>query len=56
MVGELDCIDDWETYRIVSSIPGATLYVSPENGHSLPKHAPGELTRVLLDTIAKAES
>ena len=56
MVGEHDCIDDWETYRIVSAIPGATLYVSPENGHSLPKHAPGELTHVLLDTIAKAES
>lgn len=56
MVGEFDCIADYETVEIFSSIARSRLVVVPEKGHSLPKHAPGAVTRELLLSIERCES
>ena len=53
MVGEKDVIEPTETVAIARAIPGARAYVSPGNGHSLPKHAPGEVARMVLATIGR---
>ncbi|MBQ9057967.1 MAG: alpha/beta fold hydrolase [Atopobiaceae bacterium] len=47
MVGEHDCIADYETTTIVSAIAQARLVVVPEVGHSIPKQAPYAIIREL---------
>lgn len=44
MVGEHDCIADYETVQIVRAIPRARLVVVPDCGHVIPKHAPQAVT------------
>ena len=47
MVGEDDCIDDYETLAIYQSIYGAKLVVVPFCGHVIPKYAPWDVSREL---------
>ena len=54
MVGEEDCIDDFETIAIYQAIPGARLVVVPFCGHVIPKHAPEDVNRELLDLLSRA--
>ena len=54
MVGEFDCIDDFETIAIYQAIPEAKLVVVPFMGHVLPKHAPDDVSRELLELIGRA--
>lgn len=51
VAGEFDVIRDYETVAIARAIPGARLVIVPGEGHSLPKHAPELVTRILLDTV-----
>ncbi len=53
VVGEFDCIRDDETVAIARAIPRSRLLVVPGQGHTLPKHVPGIVTTILLDTIAR---
>ena len=48
MAGEHDCILPQETMAINDAIPGSRLVVVPKMGHSLPKHAPADVSRELL--------
>ena len=51
MVGEDDCIDDFETIAIYQAISESRLVVVPFCGHVLPKHAPADVTRELMALI-----
>lgn len=48
MAGEFDCIASWETVRIAQAVTDARLVVVPDQGHTLPKHAPDAVTSELL--------
>ena len=53
MVGEFDCIADYETVEIYQALRDARLVVVPGEGHVLPKHAPDAVTRELFACIAR---
>ncbi len=54
LVGGYDCILPAESRAIAHAIPDCELVVVPRAGHVLPKHEPDAVTRVMLDTIARA--
>lgn len=54
MVGEDDCIDDYETLAIYQSIYGAKLVVVPFCGHVIPKYAPWDVSRELSELVDRA--
>lgn len=55
MAGEFDVIFPHETAVIARAVPNARLVIAPDCGHSLPKQAPGLVSREVLRTIARAE-
>ena len=56
VVGEWDCIAEYETAQIVRSIPGARLVVIDAAPHSLPRAEPDRVLRLLTETIEAAEA
>lgn len=54
VAGEFDAIRDHETVAIARAIHQARLVIVPGEGHSLPKHAPELVARILLDTVGRA--
>lgn len=54
VAGEFDVIYPQETIAIHKAIPTSELFIVPDCGHSIPKHAPASVTWVLLHTMGRA--
>lgn len=53
VAGEFDVILPDETLAIKQAIPTAELFIVPDCGHSLPKHAPAAVTGILFHTTRR---
>lgn len=53
VAGEFDVILPRETLAIRRSIPTAELFIVPDCGHSIPKHAPAAVTSILFHTMRR---
>ncbi|MGN0286202.1 MAG: alpha/beta fold hydrolase [Atopobiaceae bacterium] len=54
MAGEFDVIFPHETAAIARAVPNARLVIAPDCGHSLPKQAPGLVSREVLRQLHAA--
>lgn len=54
VAGEFDVIFPRETLAIKRAIPNAELFIVPDCGHSIPKHAPAAVTNILFHTMHRS--